>query len=328
VLKKKKKKINIKGRLVFVIIAVVMGETDKEKLKRKEKFPIDLIKSLARALLAGTKDERIKKLEADTVAAWEELLRFPAFRSENIKVVQNVEDFSNNVSFNLYPVSVTTLEGSDMFLIKFQDPGDENKDVLKAFSNVLNMSAKLQQRKHPDRTVFGEMSNAVERSNLILALYTRAKKGDVPFWEMNGYAICTMRDFNEEPDGRISFLQSFIPDATTQKQYHKVGKSNLFGTMLISLAENILFQEGAESVELSPLDSAISFYEQLGYVEDEDGVLMRKVFPRNIRGVFNAVASTSGPPSSRSDGEQRTSKLPSAWSRGTLWPRLSSCIST
>lgn len=163
-------------------IAVVMGETDKEKLKRKENFPNNFIKSLARALLTVTKDERIAKLEADIAVAWEELLRFPAFRSENIKVVKTVKDFSNNVSFNLYPVSVTTLEGSDMFLIKFQDPGDENEDVLEAFGEVLDMSAELQKLKHPDRAVFTRMSYAVEKSNLILALFTRAKKkGGVPF---------------------------------------------------------------------------------------------------------------------------------------------------
>lgn len=103
---------------------------------------------------------------------------------------------------------------------------------------------------------------------------------------MNGYALCKMGNFEAKFQGEIKFLQSFIPDATTQQQYHKVGKSNLFGTVLISLAENILFQEGAESVVLTPLRTAITFYEQLGYKEVDEG--MRKVFPRKIRGVFNA----------------------------------------
>jgi hypothetical protein len=271
-----------------ITIAVVMEESDRERLQRKEKFPIDLIKSLAQALLAGTKDERTKKLEADIALAWEELFRFPAFRSENIKVVENAEDFSVNVSSNFNPVSVTTLKNSDMFLIKFQDHGDESRDVLGVFSTVLNKTAELQQLKHPKRAVFTDMSDAVKESNLILALFTRAKKkGGAPFWEMNGYALCKMHDPERKIlHGKIKFLQSFIPDAMTQQQYHKVGKSNLFGTMLISLAENIIFQEGAESVVLDPLSTAVSFYVQLGYKHDQEG--MRKVFPRKTRGVFNA----------------------------------------
>jgi hypothetical protein len=173
-----------------------------------------------------------------------------------------------------------------MFLIKFQDHGVETHNVFKAFLKVLDMSAELQQLKHPARIVFEKVSLISKSSNLILALYTLAKKRGVPFWEMNGYAFCIMRD--DEPDGKIDFLQSFIPDATTQKQYHKVGRSNLFGTMLISLAENIMFQEGAEAVELDALDTATSFYEQLGYTEEDVFDTMRKVFPKKIRGRFNA----------------------------------------
>jgi hypothetical protein len=268
-------------------IVVVLDQSDRDRLTRKGEKIAMFIDSLIWALLAVTKDERMKNLETDIAKAWEELLSFPAFRNDNIKVVKTAEEFSVNVTFNLYPVSVTTLKDSDMFLIKFQDHGDEKHDVFKAFLKVLNMSAKLQRLKHQDREVFTHMIG--KGSNLILALYTRAKKAGVPFWEMNGYAFCTMPDFNEWSEGRINWLQSFIPDATTQKQYHKVGKSNLFGTMLISLAENIMLQEGAEAIELEALEEATSFYKQLEYAELMDGNgTMRKVFPRKFRGYFNA----------------------------------------
>jgi hypothetical protein len=260
----------------------------------EEEFIRDLVDLIKEYIDDENRGGLIKRLENEAMKAGDNFIR----RTLNdFQVTQTVEDFLDTVRLDEFSTfTATTLENSGMFLFKFQNFEDfEDKDnkLLRAFKSFLEKTAALkdQKRGEGDKKVFtAQIDTYISRANLVLALATHVQKNDRSFMEINGYVFCKMdTDRASDPKGEILLLQSFVPDALTKTQYHEVDGRNLFGTMLVSLVEDVMYQRGVKEIFLFPERPAVRFYtEKMGYSErdsrDSPVLILKKLLPRRTKG--------------------------------------------
>jgi hypothetical protein len=212
------------------------------------------------------------------------------------QVTQTIEEFLDIVRLDEFSTfSATTLGNSEMFLFKFQnfeEFGDKDNRRFEDFKSFLEKTAALknQKRGEGDKKVFtAQIDYYISQADIVLALATTVKKNKRSFWEINGYIFCKI-DTNRasDPQGEILLLQSFVPDTSTKTQYHEVEGSNLFGTMLVSLAEDVMYQRGANEIFLIPEGPAVGFYtNKMGYSvrdsPDSHVLILEKLLPRRVK---------------------------------------------
>jgi hypothetical protein len=263
-------------------------------------------KEFITALFDGIEDHIEAKLRAESVSILEEEVRTAALEFQanklGVRTVETAGEFVSSVTYDdISTFSATTLKDSEMFLFKFENFDPEGNEPFQDFKSFLEKTAELQEQKEcqSDRTVFteGQIDNYISKANLILALVTNIEKNGHRFWEMNGYVFCKMPSNPPALPSEILLLQSFVPDALTQTQYHEVDGSNLFGTMLVSLAENIMHERGARKIILDAIPAAEKFYtRKMGYsaVPDERRsnsiyIALQKEFPTTRGRFFNQI---------------------------------------
>jgi hypothetical protein len=260
----------------------------------QEEFIRDLVDLIKGYIDDDERQGFIKKLENEAMEAGD---RFISRARDDFQVTQTIEDFLDIVRLDEFSTfSATTLGNSEMFLFKFQnfeDFGDEDNRRFRDFKSFLEKTAALknQKRGEGDKKVFtAQIDYYISRANLVLALATTVKKNKRSFWEINGYVFCKMdTDRASDPQGEILLLQSFVPDASTKTQYHEVEGRNLFGTMLVSLAEDVMYQRGANEIFLLPEGPAVDFYtNKMGYSRrdspDSPVLILGKLLPRRVKG--------------------------------------------